>query len=647
MRSILMLSIGAFLTLAAGSALAAYPNDCSDGGEPGGDYCTYIEFEGCCDEKGRLVYCEDDTLYCIDCDKEGEAECGWSGAYYDCGTKGSEDPGGDFPKWCLNEVVCDPPCGEGQECVDGQCTGCQPDCQGKQCGPDGCDGSCGTCPDGTTCSGGTCGQAGDQDGCLAWDQKGCGGCPCEACVCQQDPYCCQTAWDNLCVSLCETQCGGCGEVSNCGDGACDLEGGENCGSCADDCNCSDGQICYAYQCCTPDCEDKVCGDDGCGGSCGDCPGGQACIGGACGQTDGCLPAEAPGCGGCACQTCVCEMDEFCCEVEWDSLCVAHCEADCGGCGFVGDCGNSWCDSGENCANCAQDCACPTGDTCYKADCCSPDCAGKICGSDGCGGTCGECPEGAFCQEGSCKMGVCEPDCSGKECGDDGCGGGCGECKPGFDCKGNSCQKKPCLPECDGKICGGDGCGGTCGECPAGTFCDKGVCQAGQCEPDCEGKQCGDDGCGQVCGACPDGEECKNHKCIVALTCHNECHAGDHGCEGNSRWVCVAGPDGCLVKKLTDCGFASCVQGACIGGRPQGDVLQQPDTGTPTEDRPGSGEDTGSDDGCSMSRTPGNSWGLLLLAFLALVVLRRRSDSFKTGKRLRPRSLASRLYYHDG
>jgi len=43
--------------------------------------------------------------------------------------------------------------------------GCVPNCSGKQCGPDGCGGSCGTCPPGTQCtSSGLC-QPASQKGC--------------------------------------------------------------------------------------------------------------------------------------------------------------------------------------------------------------------------------------------------------------------------------------------------------------------------------------------------------------------------------------------------------------------------------------------------------------------------------------------------
>ena len=61
------------------------------------------------------------------------------------------------------------------------------------------------------------------------------------------------------------------------------------------------------------------------------------------------------------------------------------------------------------------------------DACTPSCAGKSCGNDGCGGSCGACPS-----DGGTDAGVadaCVPSCAGKTCGDDGCGGSCGTCPP--------------------------------------------------------------------------------------------------------------------------------------------------------------------------------------------------------------------------
>ncbi|MBR9706353.1 hypothetical protein GOV14_04930, partial [Candidatus Pacearchaeota archaeon] len=55
------------------------------------------------------------------------------------------------------------------------------------------------------------------------------------------------------------------------------------------------------------------------------------------------------------------------------------------------CGNDICEWDENVSTCLQDCALA----------CIPDCSGKICGSDGCGGVCGDCLIGLSCDEGAC------------------------------------------------------------------------------------------------------------------------------------------------------------------------------------------------------------------------------------------------------
>lgn len=96
-----------------------------------------------------------------------------------------------------------------------------------------------------------CGNPGPPDNlpeyCIPQYTPSCAGCSGEACVCELDPYCCETAWDALCV----------GQLQICGDDSCNI--------------------------CTPSCgPTQQCGDDGCGGSCGTCPGGnESCVLGVC------------------------------------------------------------------------------------------------------------------------------------------------------------------------------------------------------------------------------------------------------------------------------------------------------------------------------------------------------------------------------
>jgi hypothetical protein len=115
--------------------------------------------------------------------------------------------------------------------------------------------------------------------------------------------------------------------------------------------------------CTPTCDGKACGDDGCGGSCGTCADGEACT------------------------------------VE--GACAALCIPDCGDM----TCGDDGC--GGSCGACADD------ETCAEGVCladCVPACNAANCGDDGCGGTCGECTGDETCTDGMCMAesnGACD------------------------------------------------------------------------------------------------------------------------------------------------------------------------------------------------------------------------------------------------
>ena len=240
------------------------------------------------------------------------------------------------------------------------------------------------------------------------------------------------------------------------------------------------------------------------------------------------------------------------------------------------CGDGVCSAAETCASCEVDCGCDETELCIEGACCAPNCAGRECGDDGCGGSCGVCPAGSACAGGQCAPGCGDGACSGLEtCGS--CPGDC-PCDADTVCHQDAC----CAPDCAGKVCGGDGCGGTCGACPAGTSCDQGtcapgcgdglcagaetcetcpsdcacpggsVCFAGECcTPSCGGKQCGKDTCGGSCGACPAGQTCGEGQCVAVC--------GDGTCDATETCTgCPADCGACGGTCEQDCGpYAPC------------------------------------------------------------------------------------------
>ena len=118
--------------------------------------------------------------------------------------------------------------------------------------------------------------------------------------------------------------------------------------------------------CVPQCEERICGDDQCGSTCGVCEGETECVDGACAPT----------------------------QEEPQGECSETCESQGMACGQV---------CGVSCGECAPQERCEAGQ-CV----CIPDCSGHACGdSDGCGGTCAPCPRSENCEGCLLKLEVVE------------------------------------------------------------------------------------------------------------------------------------------------------------------------------------------------------------------------------------------------
>lgn len=266
---------------------------------------------------------------------------------------------------------------------------CVPDCSDRECGDDGCGGSCGVCPvaapvciEGGMCCSPDCDdrECGD-DGCGG----GCGVCPAVAPACTNAGLCCEPECDGRDCGDdgCDGSCGVCDPHNDCVDGACvyvpwcgdetcDIDEGENCATCEADCGCVCGEECQdtgtgvlpVRDCVYVACDGRVCGDDGCGASCGDCEDHHVCVDGAC--------VYEPWCG-----------DEVCDAPPADGALAPGAYA-------------------EDCDSCAADCGCGCGESCVAGSCAFTACdASYACGPDGCGGFCGLCGDGETCTHRRC------------------------------------------------------------------------------------------------------------------------------------------------------------------------------------------------------------------------------------------------------
>lgn len=472
--------------------------------------CAYVPWcgDGACDPDEDCISCEPDCGPC-------------------CGNGLCQEELGENCESCVSDCAC-PSCG--QECVQANCLFTA--CDGRQCGDDGCQGSCGDCGEHEACQDGTCVP-------VSWCGNG---------VCDADEDC----------HTCQQDCGTC-----CGNGVCEPLFDENCQYCPTDCACGCGEVCLNLECVFTACNNKECGSSGCGTSCGTCPLHHLC------QSNQCV--FIPYCG---------DGD---CSPSRGETCLS-CATDCGDC-----CGNGACEAtyGEDCSTCAMDCTCDCGESCVDSTCQYTACNLKECGSDGCGGSCGDCPAYHECLTGICRY---SPSCGDDYCNElescSTCPADCGAC-----CGNGSCQASlgetcsTCPADC-GACCGNGSCqastGETCSTCPADCGCDCGEqCQSGACVfTACDGKDCGMDGCGGTCGTCATHYECQGTTCVFIPYCWDgvcddsedcsSCPADCGNCCGNGECQpgegenCLTCPADCGCNCGEQCQLGACVFTACNG-----------------------------------------------------------------------------------
>ncbi len=501
-----------------------------------------------------------------------------------------------------NQCEADNVCGNGQVdgtdfCDDGGVTnggGCSSDCQleiGVTCTSNGqCDtNQCDLLGSNQCEADNTCGN-GEVDGTDYCDDGGTsngGGCSSDCqlelgVTCTSNAQCDTNQCDLLGSNECEADntCGN-GQVD--GTDFCDDGGTSNGGGCSADCQLELGVACTS----NAQCDTSVCDTPGSD----TCEAANVCGNGVVDGTDFCDDGGTSNGGGCSSD----------CQLENGTACTAA--------------GNASCDSGVCDPTSGGLGTCEAANTCGNgltegAEACDD---GGVTIDDGCSATCTT--EGGFTCSGTPS--TCDAVCGdgllvlGEECDDDGTetGDGCSdvcEVEDGWFC-GN--VPSECLEECgDGLVVGseecddantddGDGCNAECGE-EDGWVCDK---EPSVCTP---AALCGD-------GTLDDGEECD---------------------DGND-----AGDDGCDATCTVETGYSCDGEPSTCSLDADGDAIPDDDDNCPTIPNPSQADDD--DDGagnacdaldnpdepqgCCSTGDHGQLGGLVLLAFVTLLGVRRR------------------------
>jgi hypothetical protein len=438
------------------------------------------------------------------------------------------------------------------ELVDGGTELCTPDCDGKNCGPDGCNGTCGACKfqiefcsDEGVCEAAECESSKDCPGQLV-----CSGDLGECVVCVGDEDCSEDkscGADHECHSTYE-----CSSDKDCKEYGmiCDKEAGI-CVECLALVGCPDGQFCLDSFC-----VDSVCtpGESYCDGmdvrTCNE-EGSAEEVTKTCSESQYCEDGQ--------CHAQICPPGKLYCEEDMLQTCDP-----------IGKEVIESTDCSENEEVCYQG-------ECVEQDCvpdstwCIDDSTAAVCAADGMTSIVAPCSSEYYCAEGSCYPWVCEPgislcedniakECNGKgsavaneiACGDSFCVGGA--CKP-IICDSNTSS-------CDGnKVMQCDATGTVLQEkalCGAGQYChEQGLnaqCKNQICEPGqkgCDGSKamlCNGFGSVEslVKDCKDDGQGCKDGECVDQICTPNATY-----CDGNVVKECSG--DGASSSVVETCG----------------------------------------------------------------------------------------------
>lgn len=333
-------------------------------------------------------------------------------------------------------------------------------------------------------------------------------------VCATDPFCCNQAWDGVCVLMAESACAdplrhcGANESRSCYVPSSYLPGCEDAGCCVEVCSTVDPYCCevrwdaacveHAFSLC-----DKVVG----------CPTRGSCL----------LPHTLPGCNEPICCSAVCQIDPICCLLSWDDHCASFAYAVCFGQSACP--GDKPCNVTHGLPGCQDPACCNVVCTVDPVCCieawdvhCVATAADRCLPNDEwrcpCLGSCFEAHSNPGCDDESCCSGVCslDPVC----------------CTVVWDAHCGTIARVVCC----GAIGCANWCAGSCFESHDQPFCNDGACCDSVCTIDpfcCATKWDGicvgvaEQRCSSLCGM-PDGGNCFLPKLTPACSDRDCCDA---------------------------------------------------------------------------------------------------------------------------